>query len=363
MFEFIRPKITGFGIDLSDLSIKVVNLKKEKDKFSVAGFGRQEIAAGLIENGEIQKEDELIKLVKKVVRETKPQAIATKYCVASLPETESFVRVVQLPPMQPLEVASAIKWEIEANIPLALGEIYYDWQIIPSAGANALLNVLIGVLPKKTIDPYLAVFKKAGLSPIAFEIESVATARALMAQKADAKPMVIIDMGAKRTSILFFYGQAVYFTSSLPISNDSLVQTLSERLQIGLQKAWKIKMKVGLDYERPKEAIYQALETPLLEMTDKIKTYIDFFQEHILPVCKTQDKINDILLCGGGGNMAGLVDFLQARLNLNIRIGNPWINILPDPNQQESWPISAPEYLSYTTALGLALRGQEQDNL
>ncbi len=358
MFNFLNSKIRGFGIDLSDLSIKIVNLEKTGGKLSLASFGRQEIPPGLIEEGEIKKEEELIGVIKKAIGEVKGAALKTRYCVVSLPETESFVRVVHLPLMKKEEAAEAIKWEIEANIPLGLNEIYYDWQIIEPAPAERSqrqqLDVLIGVLPKKTVDPYLDALKKAGLKPFVFEIESLAITRALIPNGCCQEPVMIIDFGAKRTSLAIFSGQIVYFTASLPLSNSSLIATLSEKLAVDPTKARQLKIEQGLDYKNPQSLIFQALQPTLKESVDKIKGYIDYYQEHVAAAPGTQsNKINKIFICGGGANFAGLAEWLAQELKLEVVLGNPWVNVL------KYAPANLPtnESLSYTTAIGLALRG------
>ena len=348
----------GFGIDLSDLSIKIVNLKKKGDDFELASFGRQEITAGLIENGEIKKESELIEIIKKSVKEVSGETLKTKYCVVSLPETESFVRLVNLPLMKKEEVAEAIKWEIEANIPLSLQEIYYDWHMLdPVAARQEHLDVLIGVLPKKTVDPYLSVLKKADLKPLAFEIESLAIARSLVPNGCCEKTLILIDLGAKKTSLVIFSGQTVYFTASLPISNSSIIATLSEKIKIDVAKAKQIKIEQGLDYKNPEGLVMQALSPPLNEMTDKIKDYINYYQEHLPVSPETKSNtVNEIILCGGGANFSGLPEFITAKLNIAVAIGNPWVNVFKDaPRNIPGLPID--EALSFTTAIGLAIRG------
>ena len=357
MFDFLNPKIHSFGIDLSDPSIKIVNLKKEKVGFSLASFGRQEIKEGLIEEGEIKKEAELIEVIRKAVRRVKGEPIKTKYCVASLPETESFVSLIKLPLMKKEEAMEATKWEIEAHIPLPLEEIYYDWQIIEPLNKTEKaenLDVLVGALPKKTVDPYLSVFKKAGLKPLVFEIESIATARALIKDSLSDRPIFILDLGAKRAGLTIFAGQAVCFTTSLPSSNDYLVNILSEKLKIGLEKARQIRFKVGLDYNRQDGPVYRALEPLLNEMAEKIKTYMDFYDEH-MPSRLINNEKKEIMICGGGANMNGLPEFLSNKLKIKVGVGNPWINIFQE--QMEKVPaLPFSESLAYTTALGLALR-------
>ncbi len=316
---FTTPKIHGFGIDLSDLSIKIINLQKNGGNFKLASFKREEIPEGLIEEGEIKKEEELIEIIKKAVEGVNGKPLKTKYCVASLPETESYIRMLQIPLMEEKEVAEAIKWELEANIPLSIEEIYYDWQLIETTGTEKQLNVLVGVLPKKTVDPYLNVLKKAGLKPCIFEIESAATARALIKNGQSAEPVAVIDVGAKRTSFFIFCGQTIFFTASIPISNKSFVETLSKSLGVTFQKALEIKIKVGLDSDHPQGHIFKALEPSLMELSEKLKNFIDFYQRNNCPPDHPeQNQIKEALLCGGGAKMQGLAEFLGSRLKINF---------------------------------------------
>src|SRR4030043_1285036 len=194
-------KSSAFGLDISDLSIKIALLKQTGKHIQLASFGRQDIPENVIESGVIKKEEELISLMKKAVSEAKGQKIKTEFCVVSLPETESYIRVIQLPKIKQEEIPEAIKWELEANIPVPLDELYFDWQeITRTSSQKNHLNVLIGALPKTLVDPYFNVIKKAGLSPLAFEIESVATARALIKEEVSAESVIITDLGGKKTN-------------------------------------------------------------------------------------------------------------------------------------------------------------------
>ena len=360
MLNFLSPKISSFGLDLSDHSIKIASLKKHGRNFYLSAFGRQEIPKGLIDNGEIKKEEELIGVIKEALRQVKGEKLNTKYCVVSLPETFSFVQVVKMPLMNQEELAEAMKWELEARVPMSKDEIYYDWQIINS-DANAPkdhLDVLLGVLPKKTVDPYLAVLKKAGLKPLIFEVEPVATTRALIKNSCCDEPLIIVDLGDKRTSLFIFYGQAIYFTTELPVYNSLLVETLSQKLGIDQDRALQIKMKVGLNMKHPKSKVYQELRVPLLDMAAKIKNYIDFYNEHIMLPFGQGKNIKKVLLCGGGAMMSGLPEFLFQELKIPVEPGNPWINIYDDPtNEIPTFPHK--DSLSFTTALGLALRNYD----
>jgi len=93
-------------------------------------------------------------------------------------------------------------------------------------------------------------------------------------------------------------------------------------------------------------------------LIEQIKRYLSYYQthashEHLLPDGKGVAKI---LLCGGGANLKGLPEFLNTYFKIPVEIGNPWINILPEP-QKEVLELPLEKSLSYATALGLALRG------
>lgn len=352
---FIR-EVPAYGLDISDLSIKLASLSGQKNNIKLASFGREEIPEKVIENGAVKKEEELIDVLRHTIEQARGEKLKTKNCIVSLPETESYIRVVQLPKIKRDEIAEAIKWELEANIPVSLADVYYDWQEIQIPNASGQLNILIGALPKTLVDPYLSVIKKAGLQPLAFEIESVATARALIKEGELLDPIMLIDMGAKRTSLVIYTGETIWLTTSLPVSNSLLVEDIAKNLKITYAQAKNLKIRCGLDTNSEEGNIYEAMAPRLSEMIAEIKKYLDYFQTANLGKMGGKGTISKILLCGGGANLRGLADFLSAELRLQTEIGNPWINIF-GASTKELPEIPYEESLCYTTAIGLALRG------
>ncbi|MDD5590188.1 MAG: type IV pilus assembly protein PilM [Candidatus Portnoybacteria bacterium] len=351
---FIHEKKSAFGLDLSDLSVKIAVLELAREgRVSLASFGREEIEAGVIEGGQIKKEEELITILKNAASRVKGEKIKTKYCVVSLPETESYIRVLKLPVLSSKEMGEAIKWEIEANMPVAIDEVYFDWQLISDEKSSGS-NVLVGALPKALVDPYLGVLKKAGFLPLAFEIESLATARALIKKDAWSQPLMIVDFGAKRTSLIVFAGNSVWFTCSLAISNSVLIQEIANSLKIDFEKAKKLKFEKGMEKTEENKEVYAVLEPRLLELVGEIKRYIDYCQSRLLP--KYFSEVQKIIVCGGGANLKGVCEFLSGQLKIGVELGNPWINILNSENK-ESPALPFEDSLSFTTSLGLALGG------
>jgi type IV pilus assembly protein PilM len=359
--EFLSLKPKAFGLDISDLSLKFLMLRKERKKFSVISFGESQIEPGIIEGGEVKDEEKLAKIVKEATKKVK-----TKYVVTCLPEEKAFLQVIKMPMMSEEDLKSAIVFEAENYIPLPVNEVYLDCEIVPPVYNHLKhLDVLLAAVPKKTVDPYLRVLKKAGLKPIAFEIESLAIARALIKDQTTTYPVLIIDLGATRSSFIIFAGKSVRFTTSIPVSGIHFTELIAKNLKISFEKAEKLKIIHGLKeglkiklgekttFEKTKGKIFEALIPALVDLIQQIKKYIDYYQAHayLSGLPPNGKRIHKVILSGGGANLKGLKEFLELELKIPVEIGNPWINI----GEVKNFPKE--KSLSFTTAIGLALRG------
>ena len=369
MFEFLSLKPKAFGLDISDLSLKIIKLKKKGGFFDLASFGETEIKPGTIEGGEIKDQNTLIKIIEEGIKNVKGEKLKTKNVVVSLPEKEAFLEVIQMPRMDQEELKSAILYEAENYVPLPIEKVYLDFQIIPPV-KNHLdhLDVLITAFPKEIIDSYVSCLKKAGLIPYALEVESQSIVRALMKNEVSSSPIFIIDFGRTNTSFIVFSGYSLRFTSSIPISSQKLTEDISQNLKIDLEEAEELKIKHGLQFLKKKNGdgkdkkISEAMVPALTELTEQIKKYVDYYQthathEHFPPNGKGAEKI---ILCGGGANLKGLDKFLSQELKSPVEMGNPWINIL-SLNPKEAPGLSQEKSLSFAAALGLALRGIKKE--
>jgi type IV pilus assembly protein PilM len=357
LFNFLNPKIEAFGMDISDRSVKIARLKNTRDGLVLASYGRCDIPSGIIDKGVIKKEDGLISIIKKSMKEIGGKKLDTNYAVCSLPEQEAFIRVIQLPNLKKEEIREAVRWELEANIPLKIEEVYFDYFIIdPLVNKNKHTDILIGALPKKIVDDYARVLKSSGLKIKAMEIESIATSRALIKDSVVSRPAMIIDLGYQRTSFTIFAGEVPLLTSSSDISNGYFLDVLVKNLKLSRKEAKEMKFKYGLNSSKEGGVIMDALNLPLDQLVADIKKYIDFYYSHSAHKHGVGDNVREIILCGGGANFSGLSAFLNNAIGVPVRLGNPWINIFNEP-KSEVPKIFFDESLGYATALGLALYG------
>ncbi len=353
--DFLTLKPEAFGLDISDLSLKLVKLKKRHRGLALASFGESEIKPGIIKDGEIKDEDKLAEIIREAIKKIKGEKLKTKYVIASLPEEKAFLQVIQMPKIPKEDLKSAVIYEAENYIPLPIEEVYLDSQIIkPVVNSLDHFDVLIAALSKKTVDPYLNCLKKAGLLPYVLEIESQAISRALIKNEISLSPVLLIDLGATRTSFIIFSGYSLRFTASVKISSQKFTEVISKVLNVDFEKAEHLKIKYGLKEKK----FFEYLIPILTDLSEQIKKYLNYYQTHTnhehLP--SNMRGVAKIFLSGGGANLKGLAGFLSQELKIDVEIGNPWTNILPEPPKKIP-QLPFEESLRYTTALGLALRG------
>lgn len=393
--DFLTLKPESFGLDISDLSLKIIKLKKRRGFLTLSSFLETAIPPGMIQGGEIKDETSLSEIIKEACSKVKGEKLKTNYVIASLPEEKSFLQVIQMPKIPEHDLKSAVIYEAENYIPLAIEEAYLDSQIVkPVVNHLDHYDILIAALPKKTVDPYLSCLKNAGLIPKALEIESLAIARALIKNEIAPFPTLLIDLGATRTGFIIFSGYSIRFTCSIPVSSQKFNEAISRTLNVDLKGAEELKIKYGLDSSKKiifkertgdskfekkiieDKKIFEALIPTLTDLSEQIKKYLNYYQTHAfhehLSVERSEEwrRINvlratdgkgvqKIFLSGGGANLKGLVDFLSLEFKIPVEVANPWINILPEP-LREVPQLSFEESLKYTTALGLAVRGMKE---
>lgn len=347
----------SFGLDISDLSLKIIKLEKTGEGLKLSSFGETTIPPGVIEGGEVKNIENLTEIIKKSLKEVKGKRIKTKYVISSLPEEKSFLDILQIPIMKEEEIENAVRFEAENHIPLKLDEVYFDFEKIqPISKQKKYQEILIAATPRDIVDPYFKALEQAGLRPLALEIESLAIVRALIKKDALTGPLLIIDFGETRTSFIIFSGKSLRFTSTIPISSQILTESISKNLKVSPKKAEKLKRDEGLEGEKE---IFEAIIPALTDLAEQIKIYLEYYRSHAPKnqILTNGKKLERILLCGGGANLKGLIGFLSSTLKVKVELGNPWVNILKE-TVKEVPGLSFEKSLAYTSALGLALRGR-----
>jgi len=358
--SFLQKKIfetspSPFGLDLSDLSLKSVWLSREGSRERVISFGSVPIPQGGVVDGEIVNESAVVESIRTLMEKSGPKKIGTRRVICSLPETKAFLRIIGIPKMSEAEAKEAMKWEIEANIPLPLEQVDYDWQILPSGFSveKGKMSVLVVAVTASAVAQFHAVLEKCGLEVVGLETESIAQVRSLLPETGKGRTALIVDIGDRRTSFVMAIDNVPVFTSSVPLSSQMMTDAISKEMGLSFQEAEKLKINEGLGSLSLPGPQMKAVRPILENLAVEIERSIDFY----FSTLRYSERLDAIIFCGGGANTKGILPFFSKRLRQNIEFGNPWMNLRLGGSVP---PISRERSVQYSTVIGLALRGLDE---
>ena len=337
-------------LDLSDKSLKYMELKRKKGILSVNRFGLYGLENGIIEGGEIKQKDKLISFLKSIREELK-----TEFIIASLPEEKVFLSRIKFPLMDEDKIKEALFLQLEEYIPLPGAEAIFDYDIINDLIDNkerTHLHLNLAAFPRSFVESYRDVFTGAGFIPAAFEMEAQAFARAVV-PKEETDSVMVIDFGRTRTTYAIVSGGKVQFATTIALAGEEIEKALIAHFKIDRSQVEKAKREVGLIKRKGNEKLFEALYPMISVIKDEAAKQAAYWASHNEDD-KKKEEIAKIFLCGGESTLAGLPEFLSYELKIKVELGNPWVNIvsfedyIPEIERRDS--------LAYSTVVGLALR-------
>ena len=335
---FFSAHKSKLGIDIGTSSIKVVELKKEEEQYSLLTYGTVTINSGAVARMEYDAIAETASILKKLLLEAE---VAQKRAVASLPNNIVFVSVIELPGVSEKEMSEAIQWEARRYVPLPLEEVTLSWSILEDEDKDAKPKVLLTAVPTTVVENYLKMFKLSGIIPLALEIEALALIRSLVGVRKDS--FLIIDIGARNTSLNLIERGFLRVSRNLPVGGDSITQAIAQSLRISFNRAEQFKKDLGLS-------------GGLQQIPQTMRPVVDAIKNETVQLIKIYESsggaIQEIIFAGSGSKLPGLPGYFSD-LKIKTQLGDPLKYVHYDPRLKPNFQALA---LDLSVALGLAMR-------
>jgi type IV pilus assembly protein PilM len=349
------------GIDISDRSIKLAEVVGRRDPV-LRTVGWSPLEQNLMRRGVVQDVEAVTESLRDALTKCSPLPIRGSDAVVSIPEVQSFVRVLDLPPMKEREVNEAVRWAVRRHIPFDLERVYLGWEPLWVPGENIQKRkVLVGAAQKDVVDPLLQVLDGLEFNVVALELETQAVLRCLLPRSYreayDIQGVLVVDLGATLTNVMFYDHGAMRFTTSIQWGGDDLTQYLAHDLKLSSAKAAKEKMAVGVIGEKKNDEVSSAAKSAVMGLVHKIERVMHEMSVQL----PSEQRVKMILLSGGGAGLVGLVElFVNVFPGIPVQLGNPWTN-LHGEGKERGVKLTKKDALHFTTALGLALREVDYD--
>ncbi len=354
MIFFPDPTLRTVGLDISEHVFRLVEIGRGpfyRRNLRLRRYSEERLPDGVVVAGEFRKPEAVTAHLRSLLKKAYGRRGAGRGAVVSLPETRTFIKVISVKkPEKPGELASEVLSEAELHIPMPMNDLYLDWQPVTDPKSTPVgkpMDVTIAAAPKKIVDDYSAALEAVGLIPVAFEIEAQAIVRCAIPPGDEQERAVgIVDFGATRSSFIVYDRGTIRFTVSIPLSGDVITARIAEALGVTNGEAERTKRECGVDAHRCGTRLWKIMEPFLSEMAARILDAMAFYRDHF-PGGRSLDEI---VLCGGGANMARIDELLSSLTKTPVRRADPWVNV--DLGRS---PLPPEIILSSTTAIGLAL--------
>lgn len=355
-----NPFPGAFGLDIADLSIKVVQLqypsrfkKGQEHEFEVAAARSCQLPPGLIVNGELQEPEKLRHYLRHILQGSDGHLpITSPWVVASLPEPHGYTMLVEIPKATSDIIEDDVLYAATQHIPAALDDLYLSWQVIGSEQTEdqEFSQVLIGAMSKRVADMYTYLLESLGLGVVALESEAIATTRALCGRQILVKDeaVAVVDLGAVRSSVMMCDHNTLQFTHTLPYSGEMLTVALAQQLGITHEQAEEKKKTYGLAFKEQEQIWHVFMNEATETLAKHIQQAIDYYYSHF----RNPNRVKKIILCGGAAQLKHLDQVIATKLNTEVIMGNPWYNIRPAKQMIDARRLT----MEYETCVGLALR-------
>ena len=322
-----KKSVVGLEIEAGSVAATEV---RSNGHAEVVGHGVAALAPGVFREGEAADVDALGEALKSLFAEHK----LSKGVRLGIGNQRIVVRTLDLPRIEkPAELETAIRFQASDQMPMPLDEAVLDWQLVGSSTGPAgepRISVVVVAARRDMVEALLSAVRKADLRPVGIDLSAFGMIRALRDRDAaGVEPpegaRLLCNLGDV-VNLAVVRGSVCLFTRIAPFGVEGIAQQLSERRGLTLEHARQWLVHVGL--ERPLEqiegdaelvaAVREATTEGAARLADELRRSLEFYgaQEGAIAV-------GDIVACGPGTTIPGLVPALEASLGRSVSVGRP----------------------------------------
>lgn len=344
-----RGKATG--VDIGSRTIHVAEVRGGRGAPTVTNFGGIELANDAVRDGEVLDTASVAEALKELAGSAK----IDKRVWLGISNQRVVVRQVDLPWVEPKELKSSLRYQVQEYIPIPVEEAELDVHLVDdftTEEGDRLQRVLLVAAHRDMVAAHVEAGEKAGLKIVGVDLNPFAVLRAMGSTSTlDQGSEVLIDIGAGVTNIVVHEAGLPTFVRILVMGGDNITSALSSGLGVDRSEAEARKRDTGIsDVD---DVAARIIRERAEQFVDEVKSSLDYFQGQ-----SPNTRMSSIVLTGGGALLEGLPERLATVVRLPVEVGSPF------SRWEVKGTVYGPEDLArvgptLATAIGLALGGLE----
>lgn len=348
---FGQKKASLLGIDISSSVVKVLELAKKGNKYSVEGYAAEPLPINAVVEGKIVNEDEVAGAVKRAVKRA---GVRIRQVAVAVSANSVITKTISCPAdLSARAIEDQVMVEAESLIPYPLEEVRLDFEVVgPSTFDVDAIDVLLVASRSENVDTRLAVLEKAGLETKLVDVEAhtVENAFSLIATQltnhGQGLTVAVVDIGATVTTLYVLVDGKIIFTREQTFGGNMLTEDIERHYGISYQEAGRAKKEHNL----PDDYGLKVLEPFKQAMTTTITRALQFF----FSASTQYQSIDHVVLAGGCASIVGVDAMIAEEIGTATSVANPFTDMTMSPKVKiQALSNDSPSML---IACGLALR-------
>ena len=249
------------------------------------------------------------------------------------------------------EAEQAILFEAEQRSPFDVEDVTMHHHVIRVDEETKKQEILLVAARNEFLNSFIELISDAGLQPAVVDVDAFAALNAYLFNY-DVDPertTVLVNIGYDVTNVLYIHEGFYHSTRDISAGTREIYNSIQKEFRLNAElanKAIKGEMKDSIDQDMLKATVVSATE----ELISGMELAFSYFKSQA-----GVDRIDWMVLSGGGALVPFLPEYLQSKLSIPLEILNPLRNIDFDP---EMFQYLEPEKIAplLTVPVGLAMR-------
>jgi len=290
-----------FSIDVGASSVKVLQLRRRGDQWSIIGMGMSPLNRSIVADKNLVDVQKLADAVSLAVENAR---IKAKTAYTALPSSQTIAKTFNIPDgLSVIEQEDQVQLEAQNHIPESPDQLRMDYEIV-GVGENNTLKVYLVATKIDQFQMLVDAIGMAGFDLKVVDVDNLAMVRAinhLIARNplanVEAPNEILIDLGHEFTNIFAIHQGRCIFTREQNLGMKALVEEISRYAGISTTEAENV-----LAQGSPAENLQQVMAQFRSETANEINRMIQHFFAD-----SSMNRVHRIWLSGGGSVMQGLV--------------------------------------------------------
>ncbi len=308
----IFPKKKVLSIDIGSYEIKVVEGKETKNGVKVDNYFSILTPEDAYMDGEILDKDLIYYVLNKEIENRK---IRTKDVYITVNSSSIITREVTIPKVEEEEIENILKFQIEEYIPMESKDYVVQYKIIGNIYEDNVekLNILLIAIPQNIIESHFQLIKDLNLNPLVLDYQPNSVAKIIKTNSfvnntypTENITFAAVDLGYSNTKVSIIQNGVIIVSRIIEMGIKHVDQNILNFFDYTFEELEKRKLEI-VDISRIEEEyddsnrLVNIVRNSIENLNDRIDIVFRYYLSR-----EIDNKINIILLYGGGANIGGL---------------------------------------------------------